>query len=115
MSAATDGVSYKYYLSTFHKNASKNRLVRVSFDDIPSQKTGPPQYRRVARTGGDRAASHRLALHLFLQLRQPRAGQGLGMVLANVIDKFLTARACASSKVDHNPVFVPVVCRRPQQ
>jgi len=32
MSESTHGVTYKYYLSTFHRNASRNRPVRVSFD-----------------------------------------------------------------------------------
>jgi len=32
MTACADGVTHKYYLSTFHRNASRNRPVRVSFD-----------------------------------------------------------------------------------
>jgi len=32
MSQSTDGVTYKYYLSTFHRNEYRNRPVRVSFD-----------------------------------------------------------------------------------
>jgi len=28
----TEGITYKYYLSTFYRNASRNRPVRVSFD-----------------------------------------------------------------------------------
>jgi len=32
MSEPTHGVTYKYYLSTFHRNEFRNRPVRVSFD-----------------------------------------------------------------------------------
>jgi len=32
MSQSIDGVSYRYYLSTFHRNEFRNRPVRVSFD-----------------------------------------------------------------------------------
>jgi|GEM_PF-2045170 len=33
MGQSADGVTYKYYLSTFHRNEYRNRPVRVSFDD----------------------------------------------------------------------------------
>jgi len=33
MGQSVDGVTYKYYLSTFHRNEYRNRPVRVSFDD----------------------------------------------------------------------------------